>query len=194
MTPIVLNLTPFVELSDEQFYQLCQNHRDLKFERTAQGELVIVAPVGGEGGSWEADLIGDLVYWNRQKQLGKVFSSSTCFKLPNGADRSPDAAWIELVRWNQLTLEQQKKFPPICPDFVIELRSESDSLEPLQRKMQEYMSCGAQLGWLINPQQKQVEIYRPQQSKQVVENPKQLSGEPVLPGFILNFSILWGNT
>jgi len=190
MTPIVLN--PFVELSDEQFYQLCQDHRDLKFERTALGELVIVTPVGGEGGSWEADLIGDLVYWNRQTQLGKVFSSSTCFKLPNGALRSPDAAWVILERWNQLTPEQQKRFPPICPDFVIELRSESDALEPLQQKMQEYISSGVQLGWLINPQKRQVEIYRVNQDRQILENPKQLSGENVLPDFVFNLSTLWG--
>jgi len=137
MTAIVLNLKPFVELSDDQFYELCQNHQKLKFERTAQGELVIVAPVGGEGGSREADLIGDLVFWNRRAQLGKVFSSSTCFKLPNGANLSPDAAWVTWKQWNQLTPEQQKKFPPVCPDFVIELRSESDALEPLQQKMQE---------------------------------------------------------
>lgn len=190
MTPIVLN--PFVELSDEQFYQLCQDHRDLKFERTARGELVIVTPVGGEGGSWEADLIGDLVYWNRQTQLGKVFSSSTCFKLPNGSLRSPDAAWVILERWNQLTPEQQKRFPPICPDFVIELRSENDALEPLRQKMQEYISSGVQLGWLINPQKRQVEIYRVSQDRQVLENPKQLSGENVLPGFVFNLSTLWG--
>jgi len=98
MASILLNLKPFVELTDDQFYELCRNHRDLKFERTAERELVIVTPVGGEGGSWEADLIGDLVYWNRRTQLGKVFSSSTCFRLPNGADRSPDAAWIALDR------------------------------------------------------------------------------------------------
>lgn len=192
MTPIILNLNPFVELSDEQFYQLCQSHRDLKFERTARGELVIVTPVGGEGGSWEADLIGDLVYWNRQTQLGKVFSSSTCFKLPNGADRSPDAAWVTLKRWNQLTPEQQKRFPPICPDFVIELRSESEALEPLQQKMREYISSGVKLGWLINPQKQQVEIYRVNQDKQILENPKQLNGENVLPDFVFNLSILWG--
>jgi len=190
MTPIVLN--PFVELSDEQFYQLCQDHHDLKFERTALGELVIVTPVGREGGSWEADLIGDLVYWNRQTQLGKVFSSSTCFKLPNGSLRSPDAAWVILERWNQLTPEQQKRFPPICPDFVIELRSESDALEPLQQKMQEYISSGVQLGWLINPQKRQVEIYRVNQDRQILENPKQLSGENVLPDFVFNLSTLWG--
>lgn len=192
MAPIVLNLKPFVELNDDQFYQLCQNHRDLKFERTAQGELVIVTPVGGEGGSREADLIGDLVYWNRRTQLGKVFSSSTCFKLPNGSDRSPDAAWVNLERWNQLTPEQQKRFPPICPDFVIELRSESDALEPLQQKMQEYLSNGLRLGWLINPQKRQVEIYRTNQDKQVLENPKQLSGEDILPDFVFDLSILWG--
>jgi Uma2 family endonuclease len=191
MAPIILNLKPFVELSDDQFYQLCQNHRDLKFERTAQGELVIVTPVGGEGGSWEADLIGDLVYWNRRTQLGKVFSSSTCFKLPNGAVRSPDAAWVTLNRWNQLTPEQQKKFPPICPDFVIELRSESDALEPLQQKMQEYLSNGLRLGWLINPQKRQVEIYRANQDKQVLENPKELDGEEILSDFVFDLSILW---
>lgn len=193
MASIVLNLTPFVELSSDQFYQLCQNHRHLKFERTAQGELVIVSPVGGEGGSREADLIGDLVYWNRRTQLGKVFSSSTCFKLPNGADRSPDVAWVSLERWNQLTTEQQKKFPPICPDFVIELRSESDALEPLQQKMQEYLSNGLRLGWLVNPKKRQVEIYRANQDKQVLGNLKQLDGEDVLPDFVFELSILWGD-
>ncbi|MBL1176643.1 Uma2 family endonuclease [Pantanalinema sp. GBBB05] len=191
MPSIILNLNPFIELNDEQFYQLCQNHRDLKFERTAQGELVVVSPVGGEGGGWEADLIGDLVYWNRRTQLGKVFSSSTCFKLPNGADRSPDAAWISSERWQQLTPEQQKKFPPICPDFVIELRSESDALEPLQQKMQEYMNSGVRLGWLVNPQARRVEVYRVNQEKQVLDNPRQLSGEDVLPGFIFDCSVLW---
>jgi Uma2 family endonuclease len=192
MASIVLNLKPFVELSDSQFYELCQNHRDLKFERTAQGELIIVAPVGGEGGSREADLISDLVYWNRRTQLGKVFSSSTCFKLPNQADRSPDAAWVMREKWNQLTPEQQKKFPPLCPDFAIELRSESDALEPLQQKMQEYIDNGMCLGWLINPQDRQVEIYRASQSKQVLQNPRQLDGENVLPGFVFDPSILWG--
>jgi Uma2 family endonuclease len=192
MTSIVLNLKPFVELSDDQFYELCQNHRDLKFERTAQGELVIVAPVGGEGGSREADLIGDLVYWNRRTQLGKVFSSSTCFRLPNGGDRSPDAAWVNLERWNQLTPEQQKKFPPICPDFVIELRSESDALEPLQQKMQEYLSNGLRLGWLVNPQDRQVEIYRANQPKQILQDPKQIDGEDILPSFVFELAILWG--
>lgn len=192
MAAIVLNLKPFVELSDDQFYELCQNHRDLKFERTAQGELLIVAPVGGEAGSREADLIGDLVFWNRRTQLGKVFSSSTCFKLPNGADRSPDAAWISWERWNHLTSAQQKKFPPICPDFAIELRSQSDALEPLQQKMQEYIESGLRCCWLINPQDRQVEIYRAHQPKQVLQNPQQIDGEDVVPGFVFDLAILWG--
>lgn len=192
MSTIVLNLKPFVDLSDEQFYQLCQNHLDLKFERTADGELLIVPPVGGEGGSREADLIGDLVFWNRRTQMGKVFSSSTCFKLPNGANRSPDAAWIAWGRWNQLILEQQQKFPPICPDFAIELRSQTDALEPLQQKMQEYIDNGLRLGWLINPQDRIVEIYRANQLPQVIQNPTQVDGEDVLPGFVFDLSILWG--
>lgn len=192
MAVIVLDLKPFVELSDDQFYELCQNHRELKFERTAQGELVIVAPVGGEGGSREADLIGDLVFWNRRTQLGKVFSSSTCFKLPKGANLSPDAAWVAWERWHQLTPAQQKKIPPICPDFVIELRSESDALEPLQQKMREYIDSGLRLGWLINPQERQVEIYRTNQPIQLLQNPKQIDGEGILPGFIFDLAILWG--
>ncbi len=192
MTAITLNLKPFVELSDDQFYQLCLNHRELKFERTAAGELVIVSPVGGVGGSREADLIADLVYWNRHSHLGgKVFSSSTCFKLPNGSDRSPDAAWIAKENWNRLTTEQQQKFPPICPDFVIELRSKSDALAPLQQKMQEYISNGLRLGWLINPQDRQVEIYTPNQYKRVIDCPQQIDGADVLPGFVLNLSFLW---
>lgn len=191
MAAIVLNLNPFVELSDNQFYELCQSHRDLQFERTARGELVIMSPVGGEGGSREADLIGDLVVWNRRSGLGKVFSSATCFKLPNGADRSPDASWISLERWHQITPAQQKKFPPICPEFAIELRSESDALEPLQAKMQEYIDSGLRLGWLVNPQNQQVEIYRASQPKQVLQNPDRLTGEDVLPGFVFELSILW---
>lgn len=170
MSPIVLDLNPFIQLTDEQFYQLCQNHRGIKFERNAQGELIVIPPVGGESGHREADLITDLNLWNRQSKLGLVFSSSTCFKLPNGADRSPDAAWVELGRWQALTPEQQRRFPPICPDFVMELRSAKDSLRTLQDKMQEYIDCGLRLGWLINPQNRQVEIYRDNQPKEVLEN------------------------
>jgi Uma2 family endonuclease len=187
MSPLTLKLDT-VHLSDEQFYHLCQNNRELKFERTAKGELIIMSPVGGESGNREADLIIDLGIWNRQTGLGYTFSSSTIFKLPNGADRSPDAAWIQRERWQALTPEQRRKFPAIAPDFVIELRSATDDLEMLRSKMLEYMDAGVQLAWLINPQQQQVEIYRQKQDKEVRNLPTQLSGEDVLPGFSLSLS------
>lgn len=174
-----------VHLSDEQFYQLCINNPDLIVERDAQGALILMSPVGGEGGNREADLITDLNIWNRRTQLGKTFSSSTLFKLPGGGDRSPDVAWVELSRWQALTPEQRQKFPPIAPDFVIELRSPTDSLSTLQEKMQEYMTSGVRLGWLINPQDQQVEIYRQGQEKEERSLPTELSGESVLPGFVL---------
>jgi Uma2 family endonuclease len=187
MSPLTLNLDT-VYLTDEQFYQLCQNNRELQFERTAKGELIIMTPVGGESGNREADLIIDLGIWNRQTSLGFTFSSSTIFKLPNGADRSPDAAWIRRQRWEALTAEQRRKFPPIAPDFVIELRSATDEIETLHQKMQEYIDAGVLLGWLINPQQQQVEIYRPKQDVEVRNLPTQLSGENILPGFSLSLS------
>ncbi|PMB40409.1 hypothetical protein CEN41_19550 [Fischerella thermalis CCMEE 5330] len=186
-TPLTLNLDT-VHLTDEQFYQLCQNNQELKFERTPKGELIIMPPVGGESGNREADLIADLVIWNRQTQLGYTFSSSTIFKLPNGADRSPDAAWIRRERWEALTPEQRRKFPPIAPDFIIELRSATDDLEMLRSKMQEYIDAGVQLAWLINPQQQQVEIYRSGQDVEVRNLPTELSGENILPGFSLNLA------
>ncbi|MEH2317478.1 Uma2 family endonuclease [Nostoc sp.] len=185
MSSLTLKLDT-VNLSDEQFYHLCQNNRELKFERTTKGELIIMSPVGGESGNPEADLIIDLGIWNRQSGLGYTFSSSTIFKLPNGGDRSPDAAWIQRERWQALTPKQRRKFPPIAPDFVIELRSASDDLEMLRSKMQEYMDAGVQLAWLINPQQQQVEIYRQKQDVKVQNLPTQLSGEDVLPGFSLS--------
>jgi len=186
-TSLTLNLDT-VHLTDEEFYQLCQNNRQLQFERTAKGELIIMPPVGGESGNREADLIIDLGIWNRQTALGYTFSSSTIFKLPNGADRSPDAAWIQRERWEALTPEQRRKFPPIAPDFVIELRSATDDLQMLRQKMQEYLDAGVKLGWLINPQQQQVEIYCQGQNVEVRNLPTELSGENVLPGFNLILS------
>ncbi len=188
ISPLTLNLDA-VHLTDEQFYQLCQNNQELKFERTSsKGKLIIISPGGGESGNREADLIADLVIWNRQTGLGYTFSSSTIFKLPNGGDRSPDAAWIQKERWEALTPEQRRKFPPIAPDFVIELRSATDDLEPLRQKMQEYMDAGVQLAWLINPQQQEVEIYRLGQEVEVRNLPTELSGENVLVGFNLHLS------
>jgi Uma2 family endonuclease len=182
--PVTLNLT-HVHLSDEQFYQLCIGNPELNIERTAQGALILMPPVGGDSGNREMELGTDLSLWNRQSGLGKVFSSSTIFKLPSGGDRSPDAAWVELSRWQALTPEQRQKFPPIAPDFVMELRSRTDSLAMLQAKMQEYLESGVRLGWLFNPQDQQVEVYRQGQVKQVYELPAELSGEEVLPGFML---------
>jgi Uma2 family endonuclease len=188
METVILNLNT-VELTDEQFYRLCEVNQQWQIERSAKGELLVMSPVGGVSGQREADLISLLWLWNRETQLGKVFSSSTIFRLPNGGDRSPDAAWIQLERWETLPLEQQEGFPPICPDFVIELRSRTDSLKPLQEKMQEYLDSGLKLGWLIDFQQQEVEIYRRDRAVEVVKIPTRLSGEDVLPEFILDLSL-----
>ena len=174
-----------VHLTDEQFYQLCISNPDMPLELTAKGVLLIMSPVGGDSGNREMELGGELYVWNRQTKLGKVFSSSTTFKLPGGGNRSPDAAWVELSRWQALTPEQRQKFPPIAPDFILELRSRTDELKELREKMQEYLDSGVRLGWMFNPQQQQVEIYRLGQEKEVRNLPTELSGEQVLPGFVL---------
>jgi Uma2 family endonuclease len=184
----VLNLEPITTLTREQFVQLCQANPDLQLERSPQGELIIVTPIGGEGGNQEANLIIKVGVWNEQTQLGVVFSSQTVFSLPGGGDRSPDVAWVQLSRWQGLSQEEREGFPPICPDFLIELRSRSDRLKPLQNKMQEYQASGLRLGWLINPKDQQVEIYRIGQEVEVVGMPVVLSGEDVLPGFSLEVS------
>jgi Uma2 family endonuclease len=185
MTAITINLESIGHFTREKFYDLCMANPDIQIERTAQGELIVVSPVGGESGRQEASLIIKLGNWNIQTGLGEVFSSSTIFSLPSGADRSPDAAWVKLARWEALTPKQQTGFPPICPDFVIELRSASDRLKPLQAKMQEYLDNGLSLGWLIDPQNQQVEIYRQDRSIEIVTMPATLSGEDILPGFSL---------
>ena len=190
MTALTLKLAPVIQLTDNAFYDLCRVNPEVKFERTAKGELIVMPPTGGEGGKREADLIIDLGVWNRQTGLGIVFSSSTGFKLPNGADRSPDTAWVKRERWEALLPEQRRKFPRLAPDFVIELRSASDDLEMLQDKMQEYRENGVRLGWLINPQD-QLEIYRPGQAVKILQSPATLSGEEVLPGFELEVSQLF---
>ena len=142
----LLNLNPITKLTREQFYQICQANPELHLERNVQGELIIMSPVGGESGKKEANLIVDISLWNRQTQLGVVFSSSTVFSLPGGGDISPDVAWVSLAKWQNLSQEEREGFPPICPDFVIELRSKTDRLKPLQEKMQEYLASGLLLG------------------------------------------------
>jgi Uma2 family endonuclease len=185
----VLDLTPITQLTREQFYALCHANPSLPLERSPLGALIIMAPVGGTSSNREADLISDLTIWNRQTELGYVFSPSTLFSLPGGGDRSPDAAWVVRNRWEALSLEEQESFPPICPDFVIELRSKTDRLKPLQDKMQEYLESGLRLGFLINRQDQQAEIYRAGQPKEVVSLPATLLGEDVLPGFMLTLAL-----
>ncbi|GAC1457675.1 MAG: Uma2 family endonuclease [Chamaesiphon sp.] len=178
-------------LTDDRFERLCAANPEIKFERTPTGELVVMSPTGGETGMNNATLIARFVVWNEQSNLGKVFDSSTCFKLPGGGDRSPDVAFLEQSRWDSLTAEQKRKFPPICPDFVLELLSPTDNLSTTQAKMQEYLNSGVRLGWLFNPEEKQVEIYRPGQSVEILQAPAILSGEFVLPGFTLNLHWFW---
>lgn len=193
MTAVILTNPATAPITTEQFEQLCAANRELKLERSANGDLIIMPPTGGGTGKRNSALNLELGLWNRQTQLGIAFDSSTGFKLPNGANRSPDASWIPVAKWNALTPEQQEKFLPFAPDFVLELRSASDSLKPLQDKMEEYRDNGTRLGWLIDPQTRQVAIYRPHQEPELLENPATLSGEDVLPGFILNLQVIWGN-
>lgn len=185
-----LNLSS-LKLTDEQFYQLCITNPEQPLELTSEGVLIVVPPVGGESGNREADLLIDLGIWNRQTQRGKVFSSSTVFKLPLGSQRSPDAAWVELSRWNALSAEDRSKFPPLAPDFVIELRSRTDKLSDLQDKMLEYRDNGVRLGLLINPQDRIVEIYRIDRAIEVIESGNSIDCDNVLPGFSLDLTKIW---
>ena len=191
MTALTVNFNPIIKLTDEQFFQLCQVNENLRFERTATGELIIMSPAGGETGNRNGRLTQQLFNWADTNNLGIAFDSSTGFKLPNGADRSPDAAWLKLKRWETLTSDQKEKFIPLCPDFVIELLSPSDTLKVAQEKMKEYRENGTILGLLINRKSKQVEIYRQGQEVEVLKSPTTLSGEDVLPGFVLNLEPIW---
>ncbi len=187
--PPILQLS--IDLTDEQFFQLCQDNQDYQFERTALGEIIIMPPTGGETSNRNSELTYQLQAWSRQNNLGKSFDSNGGFTLPNGAVRAPDASWLKLERWEALTPQQREKFLPLCPDFVVELLSPTDSLKQLQAKMQEYIDNGAQLGWLIDAKTRRVEIYRPDRNVELVENPLALSGEDVLPGFVLDISSIF---
>ncbi|MBD2211151.1 Uma2 family endonuclease [Nostoc linckia FACHB-104] len=187
MNDLILDLRPTIELTDEQFFQICQNNRDLRIERTAEGELIIMPPTGWESGNRNSRLTQRLGNWADADGTGLTFDSSTGFKLPNGANRSPDASWVIRERLTALNPDPAK-FLPMAPDFVAELRSATDSLETLRRKMQEYIDSGVRLGWLIDPQNQQVEIYRPEQEVEILKSPTNLSGEDVLPGFVLNLA------
>jgi Uma2 family endonuclease len=184
-SPLELTL----ELTDEQFFQLCTDNRDLRFERTATGELIIMPPVSSDTGRRNADLSFQLEGGSRQnKHLGIAFDSSTGFKLPDGTGISPDGAWMRRDRWDALTAEEKKKFAPLCPDFVVELRSTTDSLEKLRAKMKVYVKNGARLGWLLDRKNRKVEISRQGSDVEILDSPATLSGEDVLPGFVLDLS------
>jgi Uma2 family endonuclease len=191
-----LDLSPVITLTREDFVKLCAANPEIKLERSAKGELIVMSPTGGETGSFNSDLNYELVAWNRSspmsKTIGKTFDSSTGFSLPKGGDRSPDAAWIPLAKWESLTPNQRKGFLPICPEFLIELLSPSDSWKQGQVKMAEYMDNGCLLGWLIDPKNKRVAIYRQGQPVEILENPKTLSGEEVLSNFVLDVSSILG--
>ncbi len=188
--PFRLNVQA-TRLSEEQFVDLCQENRDLRFELTAEKELVIMAPTGSETGWRSGEVFYSLTDWAKKDGTGLSFDSSTGFRLPNGAIRSPDASWVILERWQALTQDQRRSFAPLCPDFVLELRSSSDSLSTLQDKMQEYIDNGARLGWLIDPMEKTVHIYRPGHSVERRDNPDTVSGAPVLSGFVFQLREIW---
>lgn len=181
-----------LKVSHEQFVKLAEANRELRLERTAQGELIVNPPTGWETGERNIRISGELyLWWRNAGKPGKVFDSSTAFTLPNGADRSPDASWVSQSRWDALTDDQKQTFANVCPDFVVELRSRSDSLKTLQEKMQEYRDNGARLGWLIDPKNRQVEIYRQGQDVEVISQPEALSGEDVLSGFVFQLDLIW---
>jgi Uma2 family endonuclease len=190
--PYLLELSvKSVGLTDEQFFLLCRDNPDLRFELTAQKGLIIMPPTSSRTGWRNSELNYQLVLWAKADGTGLTFDSSTGFTLPNGAKRSPDGAWVRRERWEALTEEEQDRFAPICPDFVIELRSTQDSLSTLQSKMLEYIENGAQLGWLIDPRNRRVYVYRPGQPVEGLENPDSIKGDPVLAGFVLNLADIW---
>ena len=191
--PVVVHFEPSkLRMNDEEFYKFCKLNPELRIERTSEGDLIVMAPTGGKTGRQNFILIGAMAQWVKSDRSGQGFDSSTVFSLPNGAKRSPDLSWVRNERWNKLTADEQEQFPPICPDFVIELRSRTDSIKDLEAKMEEYIANGAQLGWLIDPLERRVHIYRPAAEPDVLDDPKNVSGEPLLKGFVLDVRELWG--
>jgi Uma2 family endonuclease len=181
------------KMTEEEFFDFCQQQDDaVRLELTSEGDLLIMSPTGSKSGSRSFKLITALSRWVERDGTGQGFDSSTGFTLPNGAMRSPDFAWVKNDRWNALTEDEQERFAPLCPDFVVELRSRTDSLKTLRQKMEEYVSNGAQLGWLIDPKERKVYVYRPRAEVEVLDDPKAVSGEPVLRGLSLELKAIWG--
>ena len=190
-TPLTVCLPAIAPMTREQFYTFCQANRDLRIERTATGDVVIMPPAFADTGNRNFNLAVQLGIWAEQDGTGLGFDSSAGFTLMNGATRSPDAAWIKTEKWNQLSEAAKASFAPICPDFVIELRSASDTLRELQAKLQEYLDNGVSLGWLIDRKNRTIHIYRPDQDPKVIENPDLVRGDPELPGFSLSMAKIW---
>jgi Uma2 family endonuclease len=180
-----------LRMDDEEFFQFCQLNPELQIERTSEGDIIVMAPTGGKGGIRNAKLTVALGTWAEKDGSGQFFDSSTEFILPNRAGRAPDASWVRNERWNALTEKEQEQFPPLCPDFVVELLSKTDRLTTLMAKMEEYIANGAHLGWLIDPLERKVHIYRAGAAPEVLDDPRQVSGEPFLKGFVLNVQSLW---
>jgi Uma2 family endonuclease len=189
--PIALRLNPVINLTDDQFFEICRLNRELRIERTAEGELLIMPPTGGDTGRRNLRISFQLELWAERETTGVTFDSSSGFRLPNGAARSPDASWVRRSRLAELTREQRQRFIPLCPDFVIELRSHTDNLGALQAKMNEYMDNGALLGWLIDPEERHVYVYRAGKQVERLDNPSSISGESELPGFALDLEEVW---
>ena len=189
MTANPLNLSSLVEkISDRDLELLSRDNPDARFETDSNGRLISMSPTGSETSKRNSDLLIQIGIWNKQSKLGKVFDSSGGFKLSNGAVRSPDVSWVKIETWNSLSKEQKRKYAPLEPDFVLELMSPTDDLDELQNKMREYMSCGVRLGWLINPDDQQVEIYRQGEEPEILDNPQTLSGEDIMPNLIVDLS------
>ncbi len=188
---VVLHTRPALEMDEEQFFQFCRINRDWRIERTAEGDLEIMPPTGGETSNRNADLAMQVGIWTRRDGTGVAFESNGGFILPNGAMRSPDASWVRRERLTNLTAEQKQRFLPLCADFVIELRSLSDPLPPLEAKMREYLENGARLGWLLDPGERKVHVYQPEEDVRILENPQKVSGDPVLQSFVLDLKPIW---
>jgi Uma2 family endonuclease len=188
---VTLHISPAIELSDDEFFALCQINRDLRFERTAEGDIIIMAPTGAETGNRNADITAQLRNWAKRNGEGVAFDSSTGFKLPNRADRSPDSAWVRRSRLSSLSRAEKQKFLPLCPEFVVELLSPTDRLDTTQAKMDEYIENGSLLGWIIDPESRHVHVYRPNRPVVIMENVSEISGDPELPGFVLDLKDIW---
>jgi Uma2 family endonuclease len=189
--PLVLRVRPALDLTEDQFFAVCQLNRDLRIERSAEGEWLIMPPTGWDTGDRNAEINRQLANWARQDGTGRTSDSSTGFRLPNGAVRSPDAAWLPRDRLARLSPADRQRFLPLCPDFVLELWSPSDRLEDIQAKMDEYLANGARLGWLLYPPERCIFVYRPGALVERLDNPETMSGDPVLPGFTLDLREIW---